>query len=448
MLPRLVLVCCLLAAPARALTPEAFADTAGTLIFGTAASASDALARLEARGEPDAAASLILALRYGRPVDQAALETALARLTGAEARGWFDWMVWQEGASVRPHGGHHLLQRQVWTAIDPAFEAFFESDVEPRIRLEEIVWGGVRVDGIPALTAPAVTAAADARWLHDEDEVFGVAIGGETRAYPLRIANWHEMVNDTVGGVPFSLAYCTLCGAGILFRTDVEGFDEPLVFGSSGLLYRSNKLMYDHATRSLWNQFTGRPVVGPLAAADLELEILPVTITTWGAWRRLHPTTTVLALDTGYARDYAPGAAYGAYFASADLMFPALVEKGDLGAKAQVFGVRAPGGNAAWPLDAFTGGAVRHGRAGLWDLVLVGEADARTVRAYRTEPGERFEAAGTALVRADGARFTVAEAGLVGPDGAFRPRVAGHVAYWFAWAGYLGDEAGLQAARD
>ena len=90
-----------------------------------------------------------------------------------------------------------------------------------------------------------MTAAAAATYLNPDDRVFGVEINGDARAYPLRIANWHEMVNDIVGGVPVSLAYCTLCGAGILFDGRVAGRGRPFTFGSSGLLYRSNKLMYD-----------------------------------------------------------------------------------------------------------------------------------------------------------------------------------------------------------
>ncbi len=443
----LALVLALLAGDARALTPEAYADLTGSLIFGTVESARDSLAEIRERGEPDAAASLILALRFGRPVDKRSVSGVLEQVTGAAADGWFDWMLWQQGSDVRSHPGHHLLQRRVWRSIDPAFDHFFANDVPSKIRLEEIVWGGVRVDGIPALTNPRMIDAADATYLRPEDEVFGVALGGEARAYPLRITNWHEMVNDVVGGVPVSLAYCTLCNAGILFRTDVAGFDEPLVFGSSGLLYRSNKLMYDDATRSLWNHFSGRPVVGPLAASDIELEVLPLVTTTWAEWRRLHPDTQVLARDTGYDRDYSAGAAYGSYFASPDLMFPALADAPGLRAKDEIFGVRAPGGAVAWPLEAFDGGAVHHGSAGLWDLVVVGDAAQRTARAYRIEPGERFEmAADDVLVRGDGTRFQIEEAALVASNGEQRPRVPGHLAYWFAWAGNLGPDS-LQTAE-
>lgn len=440
----LVVLLLALALPARAddLDPEAYAALAGELIFGTRESAGESLRLLDARGRPDAAASLILAMRFGRPVDQGALSAVLQRLTGADTEGWFDWMLWQQASPVRPHPGHALLQDRVWQAIDPRFAEFFPPGAALDIRKEEVVWGGVRVDGIPALDQPKLIAAADAAYLEDDDLVFGVSLEGDARAYPLRIVDWHEMVNDVVGGRPVSLAYCTLCGAGILFATDVDG-GAPLTFGSSGLLYRSNKLMYDRATRSLWNQFTGRPVVGELVGSGLQLEILPVVLTTWAEWQRQAPTTRVLDPDTGFDRDYTQGAAYGRYFASPDLMFPALVEDPALAAKDRIFGIRAPGRAAAWPLQRFAEGAVLNERVGLWDLVLIGEADA--VRAYRRQPDETFRATGDEL-QANGVRFAVTEAALVGSDGSRRERVPGHVAYWFAWAGYLGADAELRPA--
>src|SRR5712692_4251583 len=104
------------------------------------------------------------------------------------------------------------------------------------------------------------------------------------------------MINDVVGGVPVSLAYCTLCGAGILFDGRIGGRTEPFTFGSSGLLYRSNKLMYDRQTDSLWNQFTGRPVVGPLTGSKIDLKVLPLVQTSWSDWRSRHKNTRVLIL--------------------------------------------------------------------------------------------------------------------------------------------------------
>jgi len=280
---------------------------------------------------------------------------------------------------------------------------------------------------------------SQADWLRGDDLVFGVAIAGDARAYPLRIMGWHEMLNDLVGGVPVALAYCTLCGAGILFETTLEGRDEPLVFGSSGLLYRSNKLMFDRQTDSLWNQFTGRPVSGPLRGGGIALAIRPVAITSWSAWRAANPRTTVLSLDTGFDRDYGSGVVYRDYFASPGLMFPAaVVPDTPRGPKDFVFGVRVAGGAKAWPLADFAGGAVINDAVGLETVVLVGDAGTRTVRAYRR--GDREFAKGTTpgTLATGGVDWAVTEDALAAPDGARLARLPGHVSYWFAWGGYLG----------
>ena len=164
--------------------------------------------------------------------------------------------------------------------------------------------GGVNIDGIPTSGAPRVHCAEEATWINDDDLVIGVEIGGDARAYPRRIIDWHEMVNDTVGGIPVSLAYYTLCGSAILYDGRVG--DEVYEFGTSGLLYRSNKLMYDRTTRTLWEQYTGEPVWGSLVGSGIRLDILPVVVTTWQAWYADHPDTTVLSIDTGFVRNYAP----------------------------------------------------------------------------------------------------------------------------------------------
>src|SRR6185369_7988742 len=134
--------------------------------------------------------------------------------------------------------------------------------------------------------------------LSGSERVFGVSVKGEARAYPLRILDWHEMVNDVVGGEPVTLSYCTLCGSGVLYAT--RGADgSARTFGTSGLLYRSNKLMVDRQTRTLWSNLTGEAVLGPLAAGPggpARLALLPVVVTTWQEWRARHPATTVLAL--------------------------------------------------------------------------------------------------------------------------------------------------------
>ena len=427
---------------ARAEAPADLNIAAHRILDGTAPERREAMQWLLHNGDRGSVAFLIQLLRW-LPEDENAIVARLKRLTGADAGPrWFDWMLWQQGhPEFEPHPGYAGFLAALLAGIDPRFRRFLRAEVPHAIRLEEIAWGGVAVDGIPALDNPAMIAAANAQYLNADDAVFGVEINGDARAYPLRIVNWHEMANDIVGGVPVSLAYCTLCGAAILFDGRVQGYPQPFTFGSSGLLYRSNKLMYDRKTDSLWNQFTGRPVVGPLTGSKIELHVLPVALTSWAQWRERHPETRVLALDTGFHRDYGPGVAYHDYFASPELMFPALVKDKRLAPKDLVFGVRVPGGVKAWPLADFTGGAVINDHVGFTDVVLIGDPEGRGARAYRAD-GHRFARGATAdELIAGGERWRVSEDGLIGPAGKSLPRLPGHVAYWFAWAGYFEDAA-------
>ena len=432
---------------------DAVARHSRTLLFGAGDALQGALAELRARGKADVAAALVLALRYRRHAG-GDLSRTLSELTGHQARGWFDWMVWQEAhPEIAPHPSYGPLKLDVLRRIDPEFLRFFGPEwVRPeamRIRLEEITWGGVPVDGIPSLDNPTLIAARQADYLRGDDLVFGVEINGDARAYPLRIMGWHEMFNEVIGGVPVALAYCTLCGSGILFESQVQGREDPFVFGSSGLLYRSNKLMFDRATDSLWNQFTGEPVVGPLVDSGIVLKIRPVLITSWAAWRAAHPATRVLSLDTGHSRDYGSGAVYAAYFASPELMFPTRVDETRLKGKDYVFGMRDVAAAKAWPLAAFEGGRVINDRIGRRDIVLIGDAATRSVRAY--DRGDRTFEAGIgdgALRGPDGGLWRIEESALVGPDGTRLDRLPGHVAYWFAWDGYMGVESELYQAPE
>ncbi len=420
------------------------------ILYGPIDAGGSSLNTLVNRGNPDAAAALIQSLRFARGADGFSIAAALRELTGHDATAdWFQWMVWQEAnPEITPHPAFEHLKLDLFTRIDPEFRRFITVGQERSIRLEEVTWGGVRVDGIPPLTNPELVPADDAqtRYLTPEELVFGIEINGDVRAYPLRLLDWHEMFNDVIGGQPVSLAYCTLCGAGILFKTDaeIEGVDGPLIFSSTGMLYRSNKLMYDRNTDSVWNQFTGEPVWGELHNKGVTLDILPVVITDWQTWLRDNPDTKVLTLNTGFTRDYSIGAAYQHYFDSPDLMFPAVVADPRNQQKDYIFGVRAFGGAKAWPLTAFEGGRVINDQVGFTEVVLIGDAATRSVRAYQRD-GQSFTAGADARQLTDqaGGTWQISEAKLEGPDGQELPRVGGHIAYWFAWAGYLGDSADL-----
>ena len=434
---------------------DAVAGASQAVLLGSAERAGEALEFLRQRGKQDVVAGLILALQFSNN-DEAPILATLKALTGHEAKDWFEWMLWQEAnPKLRPHPSFAALMVDTLRRVDPKFDLFFRAGWQNgdgmRVRMEEIVWGGVAaMTGIPSLDYPHMIAAAAADYLTGDDLVFAVEIAGDARAYPLRIMGWHEMLNDTIGGVPVALAYCTLCGSGILYETllrgraELPGRGQPFVFGSSGLLYRSNKLMFDWETLSLWNQFTGEPVAGPLAKSGIRLKIRPVAITTWRQWRQDHPETTVLAAETGYRRDYSSDVVYKDYFASPDLMFPSLVRPGSpLQQKAYVFGIRTFGAAKAWPLAAFKGGAVINDALAGRNLVLLGDSASRTVRAY--ERGEHTFAAHDQIGKLQAANgpWTVTEAALIGPGGARLPRVAGHIAYWFAWDNYLGVESQL-----
>ncbi|MCY3687237.1 MAG: DUF3179 domain-containing protein, partial [Chloroflexi bacterium] len=286
---------------------------------------------------------------------------------------------------------------------------------------------------IPPLEFPTQVLPEDAaQWINDTDVVVGVEIDGDARAYPIRIIAWHEMVNDTIGGVPVSLAYCTLCGSPILFDGRVGS--EVYRFGTSGLLYRSNKLMYDRNTRTLWNQFSGKPAWGPLVGEEIRLNVLPVVVTTWGDWYSRNPDTTLLSINTGFVRDYGPGVAYRDYFNSPLTWFNVPVSDDRLAQKDNVYAVRIGEALTAYPIALLAERAFAQDEVGGLPIVVVATANGEGGRSY--ESGDvQFQSADPAsdtLIDSEGAVWRIREDSLLGPDGEVLQRVGGHNAYWFA----------------
>ena len=165
---------------------------------------------------------------------------------------------------------------------------------------------------------------------------------------PKRILAWHELARDRLVGTELTIVYCTLCGTVVPYRSEAGG---RTFTGTSGLLYRSNKLMFDEETRSLWNTTEGRPVIGVLAGSGLELRAEPVVTTTWGDWRAAHPGTTVMDRETGHRRDYSEGAAYRDYFATDELMFEVPWTDRKLKNKAEVVGILLSPVNRVYATD-------------------------------------------------------------------------------------------------
>lgn len=168
---------------------------------------TEALKAIDDLGNPRAIPALIELLRFEArfPLD---LSPALERLAGEKQAGWHQWVEWlQQHEEIRPNPGFLAWKSYVYSRIDPAFGNFLYPGVPYRIRLEEIVWGGVQKDGIPALTNPKHVKPHEASYLTPQELVFGVSINNDQRAYPLRILDWHEMFNDVVGGKPVTLSY-------------------------------------------------------------------------------------------------------------------------------------------------------------------------------------------------------------------------------------------------
>ncbi|PSO50761.1 MAG: hypothetical protein BRC31_07200 [Actinobacteria bacterium QS_5_72_10] len=174
-------------------------------------------------------------------------------------------------------------------------------DVPAMVPLDELRSGGPPPDGIPPIDDPQFesVAAAD-EWLTDRDPVLLIEHGNAVRAYPLAILTFHEVVNDVVAGDPLLVTYCPLCNSALAFEHTLDG--EVVEFGTSGRLWRSNLVMYDRATRSLWLQFTGEAIVG--ARVGDQLERLPLQMAAWGDVAQRWPDAEVLSRDTGHDRPY------------------------------------------------------------------------------------------------------------------------------------------------
>ena len=257
---------------------------------------------------------------------------------GRKLNDWYFWL-WNKPEKLLPHYGN--FKADLYGQIDPKFDGYFRKrQSSSRVRLDEVRWGGVLQDGIPPLRDPEMISASQATYLEDDNIIFGIEIDGDARAYPRRILAWHEMFTDTIGGVDIAGVYCTLCGTIIPYKTSSGGVDYKL--GTSGFLYRSNKLMYDQATQSLWSTVRGEPVIGPLVDEGIVLEHLSVVTTTWAEWQRRHPDTTVLSHNTGHRRDYGEGVAYQSYFSSDQLMFNTPFEDDRLKNKQDVLALRFP----------------------------------------------------------------------------------------------------------
>jgi len=356
-------------------------------------------------------ADLLRFLRPGSASDEILL--VFESLTGFEATNtrspWVDTtnalITWDTPAPP----DYVRWKRQLFIEIDERWEPIF-ADPDATLDYRLLSWGGVRPDDrplgdsspcplgcIPALDDPSVTDVAGGDWYPDDAVVFGVTLNGESRAYPKNIMEIHEMVIDTVGGVRIGMPYCTLCGSAQAYdlASVPDGVEQPLL-RTSGLLVRSNKLMYDLNSLSAFDTFTGEALSGPMRVANVHLAQLTVVTSTWADWKTAHPDTSIIAQDGGIGRRYPLDPLNGRD--DNGPIFPIGAVDARLPVQAPVVGVeRADGTYVAFSVV---------------DAKLAVAAD------------QPVELGGVTLV-SDGGGFRALEDGIEVPT---------HQAFWFAWS--------------
>jgi len=225
-----------------------------------------------------------------------------------------------------------------------------ESEQKHSIPLEESKDGGPGKDGIPSIDNPKFTSTAEAdQFLGDDAEGLGISLNGQTRFYPYTILVRHEIVNDTFQGTPLAVTYCPLCKTGIVFERTLDG--QPVEFGVSGKLYKTNLLMYNRGPseeESYWSQVKGEAVVGPRTGEALE--IVNSTPVKYGRWKSQHPDTQVLSRDTGFEFSYG-ASPYGNYDETERIPFGTEVNDDRLSVKQLTYGIKVDGQAKAYPAD-------------------------------------------------------------------------------------------------
>jgi len=169
-----------------------------------------------------------------------------------------------------------------------------------KIDWREIMSGGPPKDGIPSIDTPVFKPMAEVKDLTAHEPVIGLEVGGDARAYPLRVLIWHEIVNDIVGGQPVTITYCPLCNSAVVYDRRMDG--RVLDFGTTGKLRNSDLVMYDRQTESWWQQFTGEAIVGTYLGSALTL--VPARLESFSEFRSRHPEGQVLVPNDPNMRQY------------------------------------------------------------------------------------------------------------------------------------------------
>jgi hypothetical protein len=307
--------------------------------------------------------------------------------------------------------------------------------------------GGPGPDGIPPLETPDFVQNANAATFSDSELVVGVKIGNDVRAYPHSILNWHEVVNDlfNIDGKSerATLNYCPLTGSAMLW----ESFKEPgnETWGTSGILFNSNLVMYDRKTQSYWSQMLEQAITGALVTKIPNR--LQTVETTWGAWKAMYPQTTVLSRNTGFSRDYNVYP-YGSFRRDQSLLFPvANSNDSRLHRKERVLGINVADKSKVYPIDRFdTGVEVINETVGDMNVVVAGSSGINFGVAFNRELEDctvlEFEAVQDQLpvvmLDDEGNEWDIFGTAVSGPrTGQHLQKTNSYIAYWYAWTAFF-----------
>ena len=248
------------------------------------------------------------------------------------------------------------------------------------IHPSEILSGGPPKDGIPSIDNPLFNSVQEANeWLNDDDLILGLNHNGVVKAYPHRILNWHEIVNDKVGKDLVLITYCPLCRTGIAFNPVVNG--KQVEFGTSGKLFNSELVMYDRLTDSYWPQTLGKAVIGP--ATGQVLEKIPLDTVEWGNWKKTHPDTLVLSKKTGKLRNY-DSSPYEYFQTSDEVGFGLTFTDTRLKPKVIVYGIALNDKAKAYSEDVVNSVKLINDELGSTKIIVVWDNDLETVKMFKT----------------------------------------------------------------
>jgi len=311
----------------------------------------------------------------------------------------------------------------------------------------QIADGGPGVDGIPSIDNPIFTQVFGPQLVFPNDLVVGIKIGDDVRAYPHTILDWHEIVNDrfAIDGQqqPVTLSYCPLTGSAMLWKGNMESSDPT--FGTSGLLYNSNLILYDRETFSIWSQMLEQ---GINAAERLTIpDRLQVVETTWSTWQEMYPQTTLMTQDTGFSRPYGLYP-YGTFKIDNSLLFN-VNNSGDsrLHRKERVVGINVGSSSKVYPISSFASIITTlNDNVGGMDVVITGSSSQNFGVIFNRQLEDCtvldfspvLDQLPVVMTDNEGTQWDVFGVAVSGPRaGTQLQKTNSYIAYWFAWTAFF-----------